>query len=429
MFAQKLRTFKVILLIFYAAANLFFFIRPVHAEEPHPPVLISPNTYVFDDETGQELLNDHGEERIYPASMVKMMTAILAIEHYPDTSHRITLTRDMIGGFIADGASIVGYLINDSPTILDLLYGTLLPSGADCANSLAFAVSGNTEDFVKLMNQKAEELGMYNTHFMNPTGLHDDNQYSTCHDIGLLLSYCLKDPLFTEIIGSREFTGTPVLSHAYGVRFSSAVYYSMSRGVVGKDIEGFIGGKSGYTIPAGRCLASAAQINGMHVICVTAQSPQELGPIKDANTIYSWLRQNYHRENLLNEGDFLASIRCTGSEELKQIDILARDTVNYDLKDDETYEVIQDFTKKISAPAEKGKPLGAVIIHVNDQPIYEYHYLLDHDIQESNRSVLLRFIQENPRILLLYGVFLVLLLVFIPSFILAHLPRRRRRHR
>ncbi|MBQ1467166.1 MAG: hypothetical protein IIZ27_01695, partial [Solobacterium sp.] len=89
----------------------------------------------------------------------------------------------------------------------------------------------------------------------------------------------------------------------------------------------------------------------------------------------------------------------------------------------------QDFTKKISAPAEKGKPLGAVIIHVNDQPIYEYHYLLDHDIQESNRSVLLRFIQENPRILLLYGVFLVLLLVFIPSFILAHLPRRRRRHR
>ena len=414
-----------------AALFLFLISVPVtgvRAEEtPAPPSLISPYAFVYDPETGREFIDKGADDRIYPASMTKMMTAILAIENLPDTSRKITLTTAMIGGFVSNNASVAGYLTGDSPTVLDLLYGTLLPSGADCANTLAIAVSGSTPEFVELMNRKAEELSMDHTHFTNPTGLHEDDQYSTCRDMAVLMAYCSENPLFREIINTPEYTGTAVVSHPRGIKLSSTVYYSMSRAVVGRHIDGFIGGKSGYTIPAGRCLASYAEINGMRIVSVTAQSNQELGPIRDANTICTWLRDNVERRTILEKDSILRTYKINNSAGRIEYTVLCPDDVFYDFFEGEEYVINDGLPEVLLAPCTAGMPLGEISVSLNSDTLYRHAFTVDRDIAESMRSALFRFVRENPAAVAVYSLFVVLVLLFIPLFIRSVLPQKRRK--
>ena len=134
---------------------------------------------VIDRDTNQILAEKDADTKMYPASMTKMMTAIIAIENLTDLNQQITITQDMIAGLIEQNASLAGFKVGDTPTVQDILYGIALPSGADATNAAAFTISGSIEAYVDLMNEKAQAIGMTNTHFVNTTGLHDENHYST----------------------------------------------------------------------------------------------------------------------------------------------------------------------------------------------------------------------------------------------------------
>src|SRR5699024_6501471 len=127
------------------------------------------------------------DEKIYPASLTKIMTAIVAIENLPDLDEQIYLSEDMFEKLYSENASMAGFLPNEKVAAIDLIYGALLPSGAESCIGLADAIAGSEKSFVKLMNEKAEELGMNDTHFTNSTGLHDRNHYTTVNDIAKLL--------------------------------------------------------------------------------------------------------------------------------------------------------------------------------------------------------------------------------------------------
>ena len=244
-----------------------------------------------------EMMNLGGDERIYPASMTKLMTALIAIENLPNLDETITVPEDIFEELTAQDASVAGFNPYEQPTVRDLLYGVLLPSGADACETLARAVGGSEEEFVAMMNQKAEELGLANTHFENCTGLHDENHYSTCRDIAMLLNECLKSDTFREIVTTEVYTTEATASHPEGITLYDTMLHRFTSYEMSTTLENgavIEGGKTGFTDEAGQCLASFAKYEGEEYILVTAEAMTDSGSavdsIADASTVYGRLQ-------------------------------------------------------------------------------------------------------------------------------------------
>ena len=230
--------------------------------------LESPYAILLDDETGTVLASKNGDDRIYPASMVTIMTVLTAIELIDDLDTEFQMSYDIYDALYEQDASRAGFDPGEQVTARELLYGALLPSGAECCAQLALEAAGSQEAFVEKMNTKAQELGLTDTHFTNVTGLHNDDQYSTSHEIGKILQAALKNKTFYEVITTHSYTAKATQQHPDGFTFWSTMFKNMTDEVVnGGEI---IGGKTGYTDEAGHCLASAAKINGRIYILVTA---------------------------------------------------------------------------------------------------------------------------------------------------------------
>lgn len=230
----------------------------------------------------------NGEETIYPASMTKIMTAVVAIEELHDLNQEITLTAEMFDGLYERDATQAGFQPDETVRAIDLLYGVMLPSGAECCIALADTIAGSEEEFVELMNRKAEKLGMDGTHFCDSTGLHDPEHYSTAKDIAVLLKYAIRNDTFREIIESPYYSTPGTNIHPDGITFYSSMFKNLSDpSVTGGKI---LGGKTGFTNDAGLCLASFAEIQGTEYILVTAGAFSAGTPhITDAVTIYNRL--------------------------------------------------------------------------------------------------------------------------------------------
>lgn len=212
--------------------------------------------YVINRDTKNKIINKNHKVKAYPASLTKIMTTIVAIENIEDLSAIAPIDKDTYLKMVNNNSSMAGFYGNEQTTYRDLLYGTMLNSGGEAANSLAINISGNIEDFVKLMNNKASELGLRNTHFTNPEGLHDKKQYTTAYDMAILLDYALDNGHFEVIFTKDTFNTTSTLDHPNGIVLQSTVLSKLH------DIpqNGFqiIGGKSGTTYEAGQSWATLA---------------------------------------------------------------------------------------------------------------------------------------------------------------------------
>lgn len=250
----------------------------------------SSNVVLMDVKSGKVIGEMNGEERIYPASMTKIMTAIVALEAFSDLDREITLSEDIFYALDGQDATQAGFQPGESVRIRDLVYGVILPSGAECCLALANEVSGAEADFVEKMNAKAKSIGMKNTHFVDCTGLHDPEHYSTAYDIALLLKYALHNDTFRDVIESHFYSTPGTNVHPDGITYYSTMFKNMSdTSVTGGEI---LGGKTGYTSEAGHCLASFAQIYDREYILVTAGAAADatgVPHILDAKTIYNRL--------------------------------------------------------------------------------------------------------------------------------------------
>lgn len=259
----------------------------------------SPYAVLMQVRGGRVIGEINGDQQMYPASMTKIMTTIVAIENLKDLDQEITLTNEMFEGLYEQDATQAGFQPGETGRAIDLLYGVMLPSGAECCIALADTISGSEADFVALMNEKAAKLGMSGTNFCDTTGLHDANHYSTAKDIAVLLKYALRNDTFREIIES-PYHSTPATNiHPDGITFYSTMFKNLSDTVV---TDGQImGGKTGYTGEAGHCLASFAEIDGTEYILVTGgASGTGIPHINDALTVYNRLGA---ATQALNEGE------------------------------------------------------------------------------------------------------------------------------
>lgn len=234
-------------------------------------------------------MQKNSEEKIYPASLTKIMTAIVAIENLTDLEHEIKLTHTTFDGLYEANAAMAGFQPGEGVRAMDLLYGVLLPSGAECSIALAEQIAGTEKDFVMLMNQKAEALGMAGTHFENTNGFHDENHFTTVKDLSVLLSYALQNELFREIFISSRHVTHSTNKHPGGITIKSTLFEKLSDEML---IDGAIlGGKTGYTDYAGLCLATLAVVDNQEYILISAGAKgdhnTEQFNITDALTVYN----------------------------------------------------------------------------------------------------------------------------------------------
>ncbi len=224
---------------------------------------VSAKAYVLiNADTLEVLAGENINKRLSMASTTKIMTAVLLAEL--DTPEKeIVTTAEMV---TVEGSSM-GLLPGDRVSYYELLVGMLLPSGNDAANTTAIAVSGSIEKFADLMNVKAKKIGMKNTHFVTPSGLDDEEHYSTAYDMALLTSYALNIPIIREIVSKPSITVT------FGNPPYQRTLYNHNKLL--HDYEYCIGVKTGYTKKSGRCLVSAAENNGCRVIAVTLNAPSD----------------------------------------------------------------------------------------------------------------------------------------------------------
>ena len=251
----------------------------------------SPYAVLMQVKGGKIIGNMKGDEKIYPASMTKIMTVIVAIENLDDLDQEITLTQEMFQGLYEQDATQAGFQPGETVRAIDLLYGAMLPSGAECCIALADTVGGSRDGFVELMNKKAQRIGMNGTHFCDTTGLHDPDHYSTVRDIAVLLRYALRNDTFREIIESpRHSTGVTNI-HPSGITYYSTMFKNLSDpSVTGGKI---LGGKTGYTSEAGNTLVTAAEKNGTTYITVTMKAADLAVASTDSTALFNYGYQNF----------------------------------------------------------------------------------------------------------------------------------------
>ena len=225
------------------------------------------------------------DERCYPASTTKIMTALVAAENAKNLDDTYTITYEITDPLFKDGATVVGFSAGETVTVKDMIYGAVLPSGGDAAIGLANKIAGSEKDFVVLMNKKAEELGLSDTHFTNCTGLFDKDHYSTANDLAVIMKAALENDLCRTVLSSLYYTTTETKQHPNGITVQSTLFSYM----YGNEAENAVitAGKTGYVNESGYCFVTLGSTkDGREFICVTLGGGQKWPSVFDQINMY-----------------------------------------------------------------------------------------------------------------------------------------------
>jgi D-alanyl-D-alanine carboxypeptidase len=212
---------------------------------------------LFDEENHEVLYSKNALEQLYPASITKIMTALIAIK-YGDLESQVTVTDDAI--ITEQGATLCGIKPGDTLTLEQLLYGLMLPSGNDAGAAIAVSMAGSIEAFAEMMNEEAARLGATGTHFINPHGLHSSEHYTTAYDLYLIFHEAMKYPEFRKVTGTTAYTAnyTNKEGETVSKTWKGGNWYMVGERQAPEGVT-VIGGKTGTTQAAGYCLIMAEE--------------------------------------------------------------------------------------------------------------------------------------------------------------------------
>lgn len=402
---------------------------------------------IVDSDNGEVLYDYHAYERMYPASITKIMTSLVVLDAVE--AGQLTLdTPVTVSAQAVDlpwDSSTAELKAGEVLTVESLLYCDLLPSGNDACNVLAEAVGGTTAEFVARMNARAASLGMENTHFANPHGLHDPEHYTTAYDIYLMAREAMSNETFRTVVRSAYYTLPATNLQPERTIYSSngllTGYYAGN----GYTYSKAIGIKTGYTGEAGRCLASAAMDGeGRTFYCVvlgTEDTKDENGAwhkwsFSETKRLLEWAFGNFHRITLLDQDteNVLREVEVTLSDDADHVMVRPVGSIEATMPSDydpKKAELIVDLPKSIEAPVAAGDKLGTVTLRYND---VEYGTLDMVAMDSVARSDFLYAIQQIEfywgmwwvKALAALGVASVAALVILVAVVL---PRRRARRR
>ena len=376
---MKKYPFLSLLLLIPIALSL---LSPVSAAGKEDLNLFCSYAVLLDANHGEILYDMGANQRAYPASITKVMTALLVMEAIeygqlsPDTV--VTVNQSAVENIPIE--YVVGsFKPGETISIEELLYCMLLESDCDASNILAEAVDTTVEDFVAHMNRKAGELGCHGTHFTNTYGLHNENHYSTAYDLALIMQAALEYDLFRTVIKtpSHKVPAT-ILS---GERF----FYNKNALISNLYYEGYvydkcIGGKTGTTDDAGRCLVAAAEDGDELLISVVLGSgPMQVpgdeklkqGQFRESKRLLEFGFDNFHRVTITKDSEPVTTVKVTMSRQADEVNLKAQGSIvktlpkSMDLDDIESR--ISLFADEVEAPVEAGQVMGTMTLFYEDE--------------------------------------------------------------
>ncbi|MBD5119199.1 MAG: D-alanyl-D-alanine carboxypeptidase [Clostridiales bacterium] len=410
-------------------------------EDPQPQARA---VIIVDGDSGEILYELNARQRMYPASITKIMTSLVVLDAVAageiSLSTQVTASAQAVD--LPWDSSTAGIKAGEQLTILDLLYCDLLPSGNEACNILSEAVAGTSAEFVVRMNAKAQELGMEDTRFANPHGLHDPEHYTTAYDIYLMAFAAMQNETFRSIVRSPSYELPATNLQESRIIYSSNGLLTGYYAGTGYTYAKAIGIKTGYTGEAGRCLASAAVDElGRTFYCVVLGTEDEQGTghkfsFSESKRLLEWAFDNFHRITLLDQDteNVLREVAVTLSDEADYVmaqpvgKIEATMPSDYDPK---RAELLVELPESVEAPVAAGDKLGTITLQYDGVTYGTLDMVAMDSVERSNFLYTIQQIQEYwgkwwVKALAATGVVLALTLVF---FLTVVLPKRKARRR
>ena len=371
----------------------------------------APSAILIESKTGRILYEKNSEEKRYPASITKIMTALLTLENVEDLQSKATVSYNAVFS-VPSGYSVDTLKVGEELSIEELLYALLVKSSNEAANVLAEYVAGNVDSFATMMNTRAAELGCKNTNFVNPNGIHNENHYSTAYDLSLIAKEAMKNETFRKIVSTvshtlpstnkYEQTDRNLITTNDLINKKNKNYYEYAIGI-----------KTGYTAYAKNCLVAGANKDGVELISVVlGTDKKEINGLSkrdtDTKILFEYVYNNFSQKKVSTAREtVVGQTKIKGATtETKNLDLNTDSDINILVTNDKEKDEINGEIKlneNIKAPIAKGDKLGTITYN-SDGIEYTANVIASNDVQKSN------LILNVLRILL---VIVVLLLTYL----------------
>ena len=371
---------------------------------------------LIDSQTSKVLYAKDAYKKMYPASTTKILTAILAIENL-SLDEKVKASYQAVMS-IPSGYSNAAIQVGESLTVQELLEVFLVHSANEAGYILAEAVSGSVSEFANLMNKKSTEIGCENTHFTNPSGLHDENHYTTAYDLALIAQYCMKNETFRSIVSM------PSCSIAATDKYEERYFRNTNEMLNPKSqyyYENVIGIKTGYTSKAQNCLIAAAKKDNTELISVVLAAPGYLdanklsGKFTDTKTLLDYGLEAYSYENIASAGQVITQVEVEkATSDTKNLDIILEKNIDALIHSSTNIETLNpkiEINENITAPISANQVLGTISYTIEGST-YTSNLLAKNDVE---RSV---FLKNILRICLIIVILIII-------FELMHLKKNK----
>jgi len=377
-------------------------------------------------------------EKLYPASVTKIMTALLTLE-YCNPDDIVTVTKSALDAVPAQ-SSIAGLKVGEELTVHDMLICLLVPSGNDTANILAEHIGGTIGDFIDMMNTRAEELGCKNTHFANAHGFHDEEHYTTAYDVLLIVKEAMKHDLFNEIVGSAQLS-IPA-TNLEEERIFNSTNYLLSSHVTSKYLYDYaIGTKTGRTTPAGNCLVAAAKKDGITLISVilgadtvpTSNGGSNILSFSETKALFNWGYKNFSYRTVVKENAAITEVSVALAEAKDFVILNPKNKISHFVHDDvknETFEIKYTVNEEIIAPISQGEKLGSLRVYYKGEIIGETDLIAMNSVERSDILYYFDQMQKffaQPIVKIVILAVIILILIFVIYMVIINIRNQRRR--
>lgn len=410
----------------------------VTALASNSPALDATAALLVSPDSGMVLYSKNADQKRYPASTTKIMTALLTLENVSNLDETVTSEAVDFENVTADSSN-AGILLGEQVTVRDLLYALMLPSANEAAYMLARHVGGSWEQFVDMMNDRAAELGCTGTHFCNPCGLHEDDHYTTAHDLYLIAKEAMKDVTFRDIVSTVQHRMAKTNLHEERIIYTTnqLIFSSFQPW----SYANCLGIKTGHTSQAGNCFVGYAEYGDAKLFSVvlgcsdsSKEYPSVAASFTDTKKLCQWGFENFTSKTLARQGEEVTYTKVKLSTDTNQLlltakaDVVALLPKDLDVKE---LELVEDIPEEVKAPVKAGDPIGTATYRYNGTDYGTVELVALNDISRSTvlfyADKLSTFFQSMVfKILLLAAAAFFILHIF-TGLVFGGVRRRRRR--
>lgn len=423
---MKNNIFKIII-SFFIIISLFssLFLLNTSAYTTTDFELYAESALLVNTDTNFVLYQKNPDKKMYPASLTKLMTALIMYENTSDIDNETVTVSEYAIKSLNGTDTVTRFKVGETVTVRQLLNVFLIASANDGANAIAEKLSGSIEAFVELMNKRAAELGMVNTHFMNPHGLHDDNHYTTANDLLILTKKCLEIPFFKEIFKTNRYK-------MEATNKSTATYHTNTNFLLNPNEPKYFykyatGIKTGYTDKAGRCLISSAEKNGYEYISIVLNCPVYQNGKKvrleftDTKNLFEWAFNDFQYKQIVAAGEIIGEAPVEIAKDVDHVALTSIEdfsTIVPKNSDSSTISYnIRLNSESFDAPIKKNEILGVADVVFAGEVIGSINLVAAQDVEKSFISQIMRatynvFSSDVFKILLvLAGIFILVFVI------------------